>query len=311
MPALLLAFSLLAESCAPQAFTMNIDMRHPSESGLDLSNKSMAVVYLDGGNAADSSFNYSLSEGFARKLESDYFNGAQVIDLYRMPKSPSGDYTQKDTLLNLIMDSGDDVVFLFDAPVFGNVKVMSPSKVMTTPLSKDSAYVSSSSVPFETNLYVYDSMNKKDSVLTFNGKYVIRPMIYSDGTLSSVDLQNRVWKDIGTTAQLAGGKAASSFVSTWQSENYTIIYYDGLSSAWTDAAEFANDYKWDKAIAKWMTLVSVKNSTQRSCAEYNIALGCYMLGQYALANQWLDSSDKDCPISLSSSLRRKIIERTK
>ena len=44
-------------ACSPQAYVMRLEMRNPSSSGLDLDNKSMAVVYLDNGTYRDSLFN--------------------------------------------------------------------------------------------------------------------------------------------------------------------------------------------------------------------------------------------------------------
>ena len=40
-------------SCDPQAFSMNIEMRYPSKSGIDLTGKSVAVVYLEDGAGKD------------------------------------------------------------------------------------------------------------------------------------------------------------------------------------------------------------------------------------------------------------------
>ena len=71
----------------------------------------------------------------------------------------------------------------------------------------------------------------------------------------------------------------------------------------------ADELKWDEAIDLWMDLARLKNPTQSSCARYNIALGCYMLEQYDLALEWLDSSDKVLPLSLNRGLRRRIMAK--
>ena len=39
--------ALMMAACSPQAYVMRLEMRNPSSSGLDLDNKSMAVVYLE------------------------------------------------------------------------------------------------------------------------------------------------------------------------------------------------------------------------------------------------------------------------
>jgi hypothetical protein len=290
---------------------MNIEMRHPSKSGLDLNNKSIAVAYIDSGNSQDSIFNHSVAEGFARQLESDYFGGRKVVDIYKMPKNDSGVYSSKDTLINLVMVSGDDIVFLFDTPVFGDISVASPVRIQGSVESPDSAYISECSVPFVTRLYVYDSMNKTDTVLSYSGSNVMRPEVYNNGKTPVDSLKSVMWKFASSPAEAVGGKAATAFLSTWKSEKYSIIYYDNFDETWTDAAEYAYDYRWEDAINQWLKLAGLNNVQQRSCAEYNLSLGCYMLGHYNLALKWLDRSDKDFPISVSSELRSRITERMK
>ena len=83
---LLAAALVLAVSCSPEIYTHYLEVRQPSDSGLDLSRKSMAVVYMDGNAPADSSFNRSVASALARALEEDYFGGEEVIGLYHVPR---------------------------------------------------------------------------------------------------------------------------------------------------------------------------------------------------------------------------------
>ena len=49
---------------------------------------------------------------------------------------------------------------------------------------------------------------------------------------------------------------------------------------------------------------------KKACAEYNIAVACYMLGDYALALEWLDRSDADNNMpTLSDAMRKRINAR--
>ena len=48
---------------------------------------------------------------------------------------------------------------------------------------------------------------------------------------------------------------------------------------------------------------------KRSCAEYNIAIACLMLGDAELAIEWLDRSDADCNLPMSEALRKRISAR--
>jgi hypothetical protein len=49
---------------------------------------------------------------------------------------------------------------------------------------------------------------------------------------------------------------------------------------------------------------------KRASAEYNIAVACYMLGDFDLALEWLDRSDADNKLpTLSDGLRKRIEAR--
>ena len=145
-------------SCDPQAFSMNIEMSYPSKSGLSLTGKSIAVFCLDSEESKDSVFTDYLLNGFASTIEKNYYAGQQSVNLYKVKKQPDGNYASVDSLSNLVMKSGDDVVFLFDAPEFGNVSI-SEKEVSAS----DTALFYTASVPMKLRLYAYDSMGKIDT----------------------------------------------------------------------------------------------------------------------------------------------------
>ena len=62
-----IAFPLMLVSCGPTYFSLGVDMRLPSRSGIVLTGKNMSVTYLD--NGTDSLFMSSVAEGFAQALE--------------------------------------------------------------------------------------------------------------------------------------------------------------------------------------------------------------------------------------------------
>lgn len=298
---------LAAVSCGPMTFTMDVEMRGVSRSGLDLGRKSFSVVYLDSGSKADSLFGSGVSEGFAQKLETEYFSGERFIDIYRLDMKPGADYASKDTLLNILMDTGSDVVFLFEPPALGEAVAGKPAKVTSAGRSADSSYVSEVSVPFSIRLDVYDSMNKADSVFSFNGADVAKPVAYTDGAESQAELVAKGLSSLGDAGKDVGRRMADTFVSTWKSERHPVIYYD--AQAWINAAYAANDYRWKDAMDIWIRFADSGNYEKRSCAAYNISLACYMMGDYALALEWLDRSDKDYPLAVSRELRKKINAR--
>ena len=61
----------------------------------------------------------------------------------------------------------------------------------------------------------------------------------------------------------------------------------------------------------WISLLDTNNPMKRSCAEYNIATACFLMGDNELALKWLNSSDEDYPISLSKTLRKRIQTRNR
>ncbi len=308
---ILLAATLMAlASCAPQAFVIRPEMKGASKSGLNLNGKSMAVVYLTDDNPTHDDFNASMAGGFASRLEEDYFGGAQEIGLFKMPSKEGAEYSSKDTLIRLVLDSGKDVVFLFDVPEFGMPLANEPVKVSGKVSTPDSAYISKVAVPFTTKVYVYDSMNKDDKVLGYSGNKSLTANVYNNGSKPKDVVAASVFKDISPLGDNAGYLAANTFLSTWVQDDFYIIYYDGAEKAWNKAADAAYQFKWDEAIEQWLTLTGNKNPEKRSCAAYNIAIGCFMAGQPGLALEWLDRSDKEYPVSLSKSLRAKIKQYT-
>lgn len=306
----LVSVLLALASCAPQAFVIRPEMRTPSKSGLNLAGKSMAVVYLTGDESRVNQFNASIANGFASRLEEDYFGGHQEIGLFKMEYEKGSDYSAKDTLVHLVMESGKDVVFLFDLPELGAPEVGEPLKLSGRRRSPDSTYISNVAIPFSTKVYVYDSMNKEDRVLGFNGSKTLSTEVYSDGNTGKDNIAVRSMKAIPAIADKAGSLAANSFLSNWKQDYFQVIYYEGSEAAWNRGAEYAYKFEWDKAIKEWLTLINSKNEEKRACAAYDIALGCFMSGMPDLALEWLDRSDKDMPVSISKDLRKKIKEYT-
>lgn len=305
-----LCFSALAlsifVSCAPSKYTMHLETRHPSKSGLDLAGKNVSVIYLENGTEFKDGFSASMAESLAYNLEKDYGTGEGSIGVFRMTKSSGGNYASKDTLINLLMDTGSDLVFLIDTVRFGEMTVGGPSKVAYTAVP-DSSTVNVGSIPFNIKLYSYDAMNKSEEVKNFGGTAIAQPEVYSNGSLSPEQLKAAAYKALPAEGWAAGEILSQSFASQWKVEGYSIIYFD--SPKWLAAAEKADQLDWKGAMDVWFELLDSKDVLKRASAAYNIALSCYMLGDYKLAEEWLDLSDKDSELPLSSALRTRIQER--
>ena len=289
------------QSCDPQAFSMNVEMRYPSSSGMSIDGKSIAVVYLNEDSAKDSVFNECLANGFASAIEKNYFNGAEAVNLYKMPKVGGGVYSNADTLINLIVDTGCDIVFLFDAPEFGNVQI----KEQKTSTSGTYYPVS---VPVAIKLYGFDSLSGSDTVRVWTGTRMLSANM--EASLGRQAAADSLWNRIGSSAENLGEVSARTFAPVWKEETYTFIYYES-PEAWLTAAQYASDYKWNEAMKVWISLLDTNNPMKRSCAEYNIATACFLMGDNELALKWLNSSDEDYPISLSKALRKRIQARSR
>ena len=289
------------QSCDPQAFSMNVEMRYPSSSGMSIDGKSVAVVYLIEDSAKDSVFNECLANGFASAIEKNYFNGAEAVNLYKMPKVGGGVYSNADTLINLIVDTGCDIVFLFDAPEFGNVQI----KEQKTSTSGTYYPVS---VPVAIKLYGFDSLSGSDTVRVWTGTRMLSANM--EASLGRQAAADSLWNRIGSSAENLGEVSARTFAPVWKEETYTFIYYES-PEAWLTAAQYASDYKWNEAMKVWISLLDTNNTMKRSCAEYNIATACFLMGDNELALKWLNSSDEDYPISLSKALRKRIQARSR
>ena len=267
---LLFLITILLSSCIPYRHAVQVEMRYPSKSGIELGGKIVSVVYLSSGDQIADAFNASQAQGFASELEKDYATGEGSVGVYNI-QDRGGKYFQKDTLVNLLMDTGSDAVFLFD-------------KLAMTPAGDKTTKVS-------IKLYCFDAMNKDEKVFSFVGNKV-------------VDLNA---DDLLAEASKTGAVVAESFKSQWKHEQYSIIYYD--NEQWYNALTRAQSYDWKGAMDVWMSLLDTKDRYRRACLEYNIAVACYMLGDYSLASEWLERSENDNQLPVSDALRKRIDNR--
>lgn len=268
----LIAAGLLLAACSPQVYPLYLEVRQPSTSGMDLSRKSMSIVYSDGVNPADSSFDRSAASALARALEEDYFGGEEVVKLYRMPLTDS---ISLDTMHSLVMDTEGDVVFL-----------------LSSRLGEKTA---EGGQPVTTQLVVYDSMGE-DAIRRFSGSTVL-PAPASEEEPSQ--------------AEVVGTRISKRFLSQWKTQSFSFYYFEGLSESWYDALERVSEGKMGKAIDLWMPLVREGSDIKRACAAYNLAMAFYLLEDYEMSERWLDMADKMENLSLSAGLHTRLAAKKK
>ncbi len=263
---------LAAVGCGPTKHIFNVEMRHPSVVGVDLGGKTVSVVYLEGEDRIGNEFNESMADGFAYTLENDYGTGEGSVGIYRMRQMEGANYASKDSLFNILIDTGADLVFLFDNTKFG--------------------VSGSGSIPYTIKMYCFDGMNKEEKVQAFGGT-----ALASANSLS----------EVGPKGWDAGVKAAGSFAPQWKNEQYTVLYYE--EQLWYNALAMAEQHNWKGAMDIWMQQTNSYDTLRRSVACYNLSLACYMLGDYDLALEWLDQSDVENKLELSDTFRSRVLAR--
>ena len=265
--------AVAAVSCSPQAFSILVDKSLPSDSGLDMNGKSICLVYVRDGVARDSVFSSNFCDGFAQGLESRLFNGKKAVEVFSIEQEPGRDFGSRDEMVKLVVETNADVVFLLDKPMLN--------------ISEDGQRSCIFSV------YAYDSMSKTDAVTDFRKSAKV-----------SDDVEDK--EMFASDAQYLGFDFSKRFEIEWEKRQYSFIYFESVNPAWTQAIEAVYQQKWQDAIDIWIPFAEDDSGQMASCASYNVALACHLLGENKLALEWLDHSDKIQPVSLSSGLRKRI-----
>ena len=303
---LLAVVSVLLAACGPVRHVMNLEMRYPSKSGIDFIGKNISVVYLENDNQVSTLFAGGIADGLAYFLESEYETGEGSVGIYKMRRMSGADYSSKDTLIALLVDTGADVVFLLDTLSVGQIDMGGMTRV-AVPVSEDSTYLSTGSFPFKMNMYCMDAMNKDEKVYKFQGSSVASPHAFSDGKQTSEVIMERAVSSLPEVGFEAGRSLSESFKSQWKHEQFSIVYFDGPK--WYKSVDYAESYYWKDAIDLWLELLDTNDPMKRSCAAYNISVACYLLGDYDLSEEWLDLSDKDNKLPLSNAMHKRIDAR--
>ena len=263
--------AVLMVSCGPSRHAVHVEMRHASKSGLELTGKNISTVCYKGDELIENRLIDSLAVGFARSLENDYQTGKGSVPVVSLDRS-SGDYASRDSLINLLVRNGGDVVFLFDVTF--------------------SHSTANNMLPMKVTMYCYDGMNREDVVKKYVGSSL---------------LQFSSEKEMLNEALKAGFHISESFKAQWKHEQYSIAYYDSVK--WLEALVKAEQYDWKGAMDIWFELLDSFDPLKRSAAEYNIAVACYMLGDFDLAKMWLDRSDAESKMPTLSDAMRKRLNR--
>ena len=297
----ILAAALAVSACSPQIYSMYLDVRHPSPSGITLSGKDISIVYMDGTTQVDSLFDRQVASSLARQLEADYFNGQEKVGIYRIP---SADTVTLDRMHSLVMETEGDVVFLLQSKL--GEPTLETNQPVAGAASLDSAFICPALVPVKLQLNVYDSMGE-DKVHNYNGSAVLRTQVYNSGILTDDGLKALSLKSMDAQADKVGERVSTRFLSNWITESFGFYYYDpSASDIWVDALVKVLDGELTSAVDKWGLLVKSGSAQKRACACYNIAQAFYLMEDYELASRWLDEAEKLENVSLAPGLRKRL-----
>ena len=298
--ALTAAILSLAVSCGPSVYTLGIETSQPSVSGVNLAGKTVSVIYMDNGQEPDSLFSAAMATAFVEELENEYFGGDSLVPVYCLDERAGVDYSAKAEMVDLLVDAGSDVLFLLDSPSFGTIETRNVQ-------SADGSCTVSGAVPFSVTLHVYDSMDIRDTVLTFSGSTVANISAEISGNESTEGIEYILKCNMDGTASSAGTASGRKFAPSWKSENMMFFLYG--SQLWYNTYYYVNDYQWQKAMDVWISMLDTPNMEKKACLEYNLATACYLQGQYRLASEWLEMSQEHFHLPYYRFLKEKITSR--
>lgn len=175
----------LVISCAPSRYVLDVEMRHPSKAGVDLTGKNVTFVYGQEGVFPNDLFMESMADGFAWNLKDRYKESVGEVNVCGLRSAP--DYANRDSMLNLLVETGADVVFLLDK-------------------------ITLNGSTFSFILKCYDAMYHGDNLQLFSGNSVVESMS-----------GNEVVKDEGWDA---GKTIATAFEPQWKHEQYSLYYFE-------------------------------------------------------------------------------------
>ena len=245
------AVALVVAACSPTVYGIQVETRQKSASGLDLTGKSMAIVYPGGLSDKEDLLNKAFVDAMATQLDAAYPE-SDSVQVFSLPYS--ADYvksTQPDSLVNLVLETDCDVLFLLGrAPIFMD------------------GYAETD---FRLPLTVFDALGG-DSNSTY-----------------SFNILGNAGPDPEKSGELTGNRVVESFVPQWKTEIKDVFCVD--REDWIDAMYDAAACRWATAIEKWSKILSSETDIlKRACLEYNIGLGCLLMGRPDLASDWVNQS---------------------
>ncbi len=276
----IMAFALF--SCAPQAVYFQVEVKDTQSTNVNMDGKQIAVFSLAAPYTADSTRHANAALGVAEKLGQDrgFANPLPVFSVSAMEFAGFGSSlgTDKEFLKNIMFTTGADMQIFVENLRYKPFKVESAQSY--------SASADIVSLPYSVDMHVYDAM--EDSVVFSTAVKDTVYMQLLSGTAKR-EYNGFVAGRLAEISTVVGEHLAAALSQQWDVQERMLVNYPN-DEKWEKPLAKAMDFRWAEAIALWMPLTASENYHIAAYASYNIAVGCEMLGKFALAREWADFS---------------------
>lgn len=279
-----LAFVLF--SCAPQAAYFQVEARDTKGADLNIGGKQVAVFSLAASNKADSTRAANAALGVAEKLGQDrgLDNPLPVFSVSLMEFAGfNGNLgLDKEYLRNLMFSTGADMQIFVENLRFNQFR-------MESALNYAANYSTNIvSLPYSVDMHIYDAL--EDSVVFRTSvKDTVYMQLLSD--TKPKEYSGFVASKLAEVSAVVGEALGAKLTRQWEMQERMLVNYPD-KEAWEKPLAKALDFKWADAVSLWMPLTGSENYRVAAYASYNIAVGCEMMGHFALAREWADFSVK-------------------
>lgn len=283
---LLAIVALVLFSCGPQAAYFQVEAKDMQGETVAMDNKQIAVLSVASSARTDSTRSANAALGLAEKLRQDrgWENPLPVFSVSTKEfagfSSPMG--LDKEFLKELMFTTGADLQIFVEDLRFSNYTIESA-------VNYEADYSTNIvSLPYTVNMHIYDVL--EDSLLCAVAvKDTVYMQLLSDN--GKKDYSGFISGKLAEVSSVVGESLASRLTHQWETQERMLVNYPE-NEDWEKPLELAMKFRWKEAVALWMPMASSSNAHIAAYAAYNIAVGCDMMGQFALAREWADFSVK-------------------
>ena len=260
-------------SCAPMPYYFNVDIRNQSELDYNINGKKVALFSVMPKGDKDSISATAIAIGAAKKIEEDNGYTKGTIPVYSL-FSEETDLSSYASIFKIAQGTSSDVLLFVKDLKLSSFSVESPSLTGQLVI-----------LPFDAKYYIFDK-NKIKAIYNSEPTDSLIWSIISDAPVGVSLAINKAKTTLNKMFIDVGAEFASQVSTQWIPQERMLVLFD--SSKWMKARDLAMDFKWEEAMDIWMAEVKSSDVRKSAAAAYNIALACDILGDYDIADKWLD-----------------------